>query len=157
MWIIIIKQIVIFIIAIKNKDIKTQNIICEKIIHENKNKLDPNPIMVIIIQAAKSPHPTTIDKMIIVKIMRTSMLSIKRISGTIINPNQAIAIRPIKPMMKEKTPIKKNGIRTIITLNTINIVIVAAIITLIINPIMGHTVKISPIKNSTNAKLKMKT
>ena len=32
----------------KNNDIKMQNIICRTILHRNKNKLNPNPIIVAV-------------------------------------------------------------------------------------------------------------
>ena len=46
---------------------------------------------------AQSPHPTTIAKMIMMASMRTIMLSMKRISGTITKPNQPIKKRSRKP------------------------------------------------------------
>ena len=79
------------------------------------------------------------------------------ISGTITNPNQATMISGIKANMKDETPIKKNGIRTIIKATITDKVIIAANIILIINPMTGQSVKTFDVRKHTNAMIKTAT
>ena len=112
---------------------------------------------VIMRKRRQSPHPAAIAKMIMMVIMRTIMLSMKRSRGTITKPNQARMIRSIKPIRKDETPIKKNGIRTTIKATIAPKVVIPEMIMLIINPIIGHTVKISPIRKLKSNKLRIAT
>ena len=79
------------------------------------------------------------------------------ISGTTTKPNQATTISGIKANIKEKTPIKKNGIRTIIRATITNKVIIAANIILIINPMTGQSVKTLDVRKHTNAMVRIAT
>ena len=79
------------------------------------------------------------------------------ISGKITNPNQATMISGINANMKDKTPIKKNGIRTIIKAMIINKVIIITNIILIINPMTGQIVKTLDVRKHTNAMVRTAT
>ena len=79
------------------------------------------------------------------------------ISGKITKPNQATMISGIKANIKEKTPIKKNGIRTIISATITHKVIIAANIMLIINPMTGQSVKTLDVRRHTNAMVRTAT
>ena len=79
------------------------------------------------------------------------------IRGTITNPNQATMISGIKANIKEKIPIKKNGIPTTVKATITNKVIIAANIILIINPMTGQSVKTFDVRKHTNAMIKTAT